>query len=74
MTDETKPTPLDFSSRDVANMVAGGLFDLAGYIQRNYVVDPRAIMGEIARLAEMVQRLPIPQQMTANDGAEQRPN
>ena len=73
MTDETKPVPLDFGARDVANMVAGGLFDLAGYIQRNYIVDPRAIMAEMSRLAELVQRLPVPQ-MAQGDGSEQRPN
>lgn len=71
---DDKPTPLDFSARDVANMVAGGLFDLAGYIQRNYVVDPRAIMGELSRIAEMVARLPVPQQAGDAAQTEARPN
>lgn len=72
MADDPKPVPMTFEARDVANMAAGALFDLAGYIQRNYIVNPHAILNEMARIASMVQQLPV-QQMDA-DQPEARVN
>lgn len=74
MADDTPDSPLNLSPRDITNIAAGSLHDLAVYMRNTWPLDPRVVMAEMARIAQFLERVPLPQVQHGADGAEARPN